>query len=266
MRSFSLGPAAHATGYSLFGFESVDSTNKRALEFAKAENVDRVWFASLEQTAGRGRRGRAWSSNSGNLAASILVRADKNLADVGNLGFVAGVAVHQAISHFLPTQTEKLKLKWPNDVLFDGQKLVGILIEAQPGVDETTWLSAGIGVNVKVSPEQVPYPVGNLNSLGVEADAIELFAELSDCFAKWFDVWQWGANTEAVLDYWRAHALGQGRAVNVRQPQENFEGVFERLDDEGRLVVRLKDNSFRIVSAADVFFPSSKEPNDEKSN
>src|SRR5690606_22623525 len=131
---FSLGARAKATGYRLTGFDSIGSTNSEALAAAAAGDPGGIWFAALQQTAGRGRRGRAWESPSGNLAASLLIVPDASPEVIATLGFVAGVALNAALSSVLPDSMvrigidgadgadgrSRIALKWPNDVLADG--------------------------------------------------------------------------------------------------------------------------------------------------
>ncbi|MCB9993864.1 MAG: biotin--[acetyl-CoA-carboxylase] ligase [Hyphomicrobiaceae bacterium] len=258
MVDFRLGPIARGAGYSVHGFESVESTNLRALEHPRAGGGDRVWFAALEQTAGRGRRGRQWSSSKGNLAASVLISAAPGQAGLANLGFVAGVSTYAALARLVDEGDARLALKWPNDVLYDGHKLVGILIEAETAGDRVN-LAIGIGVNVSEAPTGLPYAATSLSKMGIAAGAETVFELLAEAFSHWFGVWNLGAGLADVLDYWRAHAAGLGERIVVRQTDGSFEGSFERLDDEGRLIVRMDDGSTRLVTAADVF-PAAAAP------
>ena len=144
MTSFRLGTKAKSAGYRLTGFDAIGSTNSEALAAAAAGDPGGIWFAALQQTEGRGRRGRQWMSPSGNLAASLLIVPDASPDIVATLGFVAGVALNRALSTILPDGMvrigidgadgadgrSRIALKWPNDVLADGAKLAGILLEA----------------------------------------------------------------------------------------------------------------------------------------
>ncbi len=162
MPGFWLGPRAAARGYRLNGFDSVGSTSTEAARAAAAGDVGDVWFCALQQTAGRGRRGRAWETPPGNLAASLLVVPEADPAVSATLGFVAGVALNRALSELVPAaqlklgidgadgQGARIALKWPNDVLADGAKLAGILLEAQKRPDGGMAIVIGFGVNVVV--------------------------------------------------------------------------------------------------------------------
>ena len=148
MPGFWLGAKASARGYRLHGFDTVGSTSTEASRAAQAGDVGDVWFAALKQTEGRGRRGRQWETPHGNLAASLLVVPDCDPAVTATLGFVAGVALNRALGSLVPgaaikfgidgadgQDRSRIALKWPNDVLADGAKLAGILLEAQKRPD-----------------------------------------------------------------------------------------------------------------------------------
>ena len=155
MAAFSLGAKARAAGYRLAGYDSIGSTNTEALRAATAGDPGGIWFCALQQTEGRGRRGRPWASAPGNLAATLLLvpEADPGLA--ATLGFVAGVALNQALAGMLPG-ARTIALKWPNDVLADGAKLAGILLEAHKLDDGRHAVAIGFGVKIVAAPTALP--------------------------------------------------------------------------------------------------------------
>ncbi len=168
---FWLGPKAAARGYRLDGFDSIGSTNDRGARAATAGDAGDIWFAALQQTAGRGRRGRQWETAHGNLAASLLIVPDADPAIAATLGFVAGVALNRALRTIVPEAHRqgrhrrrrwngraRIALKWPNDVLADGAKLAGILLEAQTRPDGRMAIVIGFGVNIVAAPDGLPYP------------------------------------------------------------------------------------------------------------
>ncbi|ODT69786.1 MAG: biotin--[acetyl-CoA-carboxylase] ligase [Pelagibacterium sp. SCN 63-23] len=268
MAQFQLGTAAKAAGYRLAGFDAIGSTNSEALAAAAAGDPGGIWFAALHQTAGRGRRGRQWLSAPGNLAASLLVIPDASPDLIATLGFVAGIAMNRALGAVLPGGMVKIgidgadgqdgrsriALKWPNDVLADGAKLAGILLEATPARDGRTAIIVGIGVNVVAAPEGVPYPATSLRALGVERSAESVFEALSDAWVEAFGLWDDGRGVGAVLEQWRGRAAGIGADVAVSQDGQVHRGVFETIDSAGRLVIR-DDSGARItITAGDVHF------------
>jgi BirA family transcriptional regulator, biotin operon repressor / biotin---[acetyl-CoA-carboxylase] ligase len=266
--SFALGPTARAAGYRLRGYDSVGSTNAEAIAAAAAGDFGGVWFAARQQTAGRGRRGRQWESPRGNLAATLLIvpEADPTLA--ATLGFVAGVSLNRALSAILPGGLVKIgidgadalggsariALKWPNDVLADGAKLAGILLEASKLPDGRHAVAIGFGVNVIAAPQGLPYPATSLTDLGVSRTAEAVFEALSDAWVEAFGLWDDGRGIGDVLKHWRASAAGIGAAVAVNQDGEVLRGIFETIDDGGRLIIRADDNRRIAISAGDVHF------------
>ena len=268
MADFALGFKARAAGYRLAGFETIGSTNSEALAAAAAGDPGGIWFAAREQTSGRGRRGRAWESPTGNLAASLLIAPDTSPEYLATLGFVAGIALNRALSVVLPQGMVRIgidgadaadgrgriALKWPNDVLADGAKLAGILLETSKLADGRQALVIGIGVNVVAAPEGLPYPATSLRALGVDRRAEDVFEALSDAWVEAFSLWSDGAGVSEVLDKWRQSAAGIGAPVAVSQDGVVRRGIFETIDPSGRLVMRDADGARIVITAGDVHF------------
>jgi BirA family biotin operon repressor/biotin-[acetyl-CoA-carboxylase] ligase len=264
---FWLGERAAARGYRLVGFDSVGSTSVEAANAARAGDVGDVWFAALQQTAGKGRRGRPWESPYGNLAASLLIVPEADPAIVATLGFVAGVALNDALRRVLPEATvvragldgaagagSRIALKWPNDVLADGAKLAGILLEAIKRPEGRPAVVIGFGVNVVAAPEGLPYPATTMQALGADTAAESLFAALSDRWVDAVAMWDSGRGVADVLARWRAAAAGIGTEVAVSREGGVVRGIFETIDDAGRLIVRADDASRIAITAGDVHF------------
>lgn len=268
MTDFSLGPKARSAGYRLAGFESIGSTNSEALAAAAAGDPGGIWFAALQQTAGRGRRGRAWDSPKGNLAASLLIVPDTSPELIATLGFVAGVALSAALDVVLPNGTvrigidgadgadgrSRVALKWPNDVLADGAKLAGILLEASKTPDGRSAIVVGCGVNVVSAPEGVPYLATSIRGMGIERTAADVFEALSDAWVDAFSLWDDGRGVAQVLEKWRGSAAGIGAPVAVSQDGTVRRGIFETIDSSGRLIIRDDDGSRHAITAGDVHF------------
>ena len=268
MTDFALGPMARAAGYRLRGYDSIGSTNSEAIEAAAAGDPGGVWFAARQQTAGRGRRGRQWDSPHGNLAATLLIVPEADPTLVATLGFVAGVSLNRALSAILPGGLVKIgidgadalegksriALKWPNDVVADGAKLAGILLEASKLPDGRHAIAIGFGVNVVAAPQGLPYPATSLSDLGVSRSAEDVFEALGDAWVETFGMWNDGRGIGDVLKHWRASAAGIGAPVAVNQNGDVLRGIFETIDDAGRLIVRVDDNRRIAISAGDVHF------------
>lgn len=268
MAEFLLGPMARSAGYRLAGFDEIGSTNSEALAAAAAGDQGGIWFAALKQTAGRGRRGRAWESPSGNLAASLLVipQADTNI--LATLGFVAGVAMQKAFAQILPKGAVRIgidgadalegsgrvALKWPNDVLADGAKIAGILLEMGKTPDGRHAVVIGIGVNVIAAPTGLPYPAISLKDLGYDRSAEAVFEALAEAWVEAFSIWNEGAGITEILSQWRGSAAGIGAPVAVSQDGVVRRGIFETIDSSGRLVMRDDDGARIVITAGDVHF------------
>lgn len=268
---FHPGSRATADGFRLVAFPSVGSTNREALEAARRGDPGRCWFVTAHQTAGRGRRGRAWETPVGNLAASLLLVMPNEPARAATLGFVAGLSLDEALRAVAPDlavavafdgfegigaagRRDRLRLKWPNDVLLDGGKLAGILLEAEPTPDDRFAVSIGIGVNVVAAPQGLPYPAASLSDLGYAIDAARLFAALSDAFAGVLRVWNEGRGFQSIRRLWLDRAVGLGEDVAVRIGERVVSGIFETIDEEGRLVIRSPQGVIRTIAAGEVHF------------
>lgn len=262
MAGFWLGPIASGRGYRLNGYDEIGSTSTEAAKAATSGDVGEVWFAALKQTAGRGRRGRVWETPSGNLAASLMIVPDCDPTIAATLGFVAGVALNRALAATLPAGLVKqgidganrVALKWPNDVLADGAKLAGILLEAQKQPDGRHAVVIGFGVNIVSAPSGLPYPATSLNELGAGITAETIFAALAEEWVVAYELWDHGSNVADILRLWRASAAGIGAEVAVARDGDVVRGVFESIDDTGRLIVRANDNSRIAITAGDVHF------------
>lgn len=254
---FALAPVAVTEGYRLEFFPVVGSTNIEALDRANAGDEGRCWFVSTRQESGRGRRGRTWTAPDGNLAATLLLvgRFDPKVA--ATLGFVAGLALADAVDAVLPPAVAakvRVALKWPNDVLVDGAKLSGILLESSLLPDGLLGLAVGMGTNVVAAPEGLPYAAAALHTLGSNADAATLFLALSDAWCQYFRIWDEGQRLADIRNLWLKRAYGLGDPVAMRLDGRIVEGLFETIDSDCRLVIREDDGTRTPVTAGDVYF------------
>jgi BirA family biotin operon repressor/biotin-[acetyl-CoA-carboxylase] ligase len=263
--AFTLGPRATSAGYRLAAFDSIGSTNAEALSCARDGVRGPMWFVTSEQTAGRGRRNRAWIAPRGNLACSILELIDVSPAVAATLGFAAGLALEQALRKVsieaslrsAGSDDMKFLLKWPNDVLAGRQKLAGILLEAEAVADNRLAVVVGIGTNVVAAPEGTPTPAISLAALGVHISAEELFGALSDGWAEFRGIWDNGRGFGEIRRLWLERAAGLGEKVAVQTGGSAVEGTFDTIDETGCLIIRKPDGKRVPVSAGDVYFGSA---------
>ncbi len=247
-----LDPLAAAAGVHLLDYETLPSTNGEALALARRGEIGPLWIVAMRQTAGRGRRTNQWISEPGNLYATLLL-SDAAPADrAPELSFVAALAVHDAILDRAAGLRGRLTLKWPNDVLCDGAKLGGILIESE-SLEARLVAAAGIGVNCRHHPPQTSYPATDLATAGADVSPEELFRALSAAMTRRLEQWQLGANFAAIRRDWLDRAFGVGGEMKVRLPGRELSGRCETLDERGRLLLRLADGTLQAIAAGDVF-------------
>jgi BirA family biotin operon repressor/biotin-[acetyl-CoA-carboxylase] ligase len=246
-----LDPTAIAAGVRLLSLDTVDSTNAEALRQARAGLGGPLWVAAKAQTAGRGRRGRPWVSAAGNLYATLLLIDPAPLRHAAQVSFVAALALHDAVAEVAPALGTRLALKWPNDLLCEGAKIAGILIEGE-GADPLM-MAVGIGVNCASHPPGTEYPATDLAALGSPGAPDVLFRTLSGRMAARLSQWERGAGFAAIRADWLARAFGRGAMIRVRLPDRETTGMFETLDEAGRLVLKSIDGREERITAGEVF-------------
>lgn len=226
--------------------ERTESTNQDMVALAAAGEAEGLWLRAVTQSAGRGRLGRSWSSPPGNLYASTLVRPRASDPPVATLALVAAVALHEVLTAW--NGSGDLRIKWPNDMLLDGAKLSGILLE---GAGDAVVI--GIGVNLAHHPEGLDRPVTSLAAHGGAPDPALFLDDLAAAFARWLARWR-GEGLAPVRERWLVAAHARGTALTANLPDgENIEGLFDGLDADGALILRLADGTARVIHAGDVF-------------
>jgi BirA family transcriptional regulator, biotin operon repressor / biotin---[acetyl-CoA-carboxylase] ligase len=246
-----LDPRASAAGVRLVAHAMVGSTNTEALSLANQGERGPVWVTAERQTAGRGRRGRKWISQPGNLYASLLLTEPAPAEHWPQLSFVAALAIHDAVVTIAADLAPRVAIKWPNDLLLDGAKFAGILIEGQASIDAGSAVAVGIGVNCASHPNDADYPATHLADTSPSPD--ELFGVLSVKMLTRLAQWNAGVGFSTIRADWLARAAGLGEDVRVRLPDREIAGRFEALDEAGGLVLRLPDGAVTTVAAGDVF-------------
>lgn len=232
--------------------EEIGSTND-ALKLRASEGAEEGLVLRAErQTAGRGRRGRSWTSEPGNLYVSLLLRPEKAPAEAATLGFVAAIAIGNLLRALMSVP---VTLKWPNDVLVDGAKISGILLESG-GVagGKVDWLVLGIGINLRHHPDSALYPTTDLVAAGgpalPPAQTLDLLlAEFQPLYERWL------AGGFAVLrEDWLRHARGLGSPILARLGSEEVPGIFAGIEGDGTLLLTTEGGGTRRIAAGDIFF------------
>lgn len=234
-------------------YDELDSTNAEARRRAEAGQGGPVWITALRQTAGHGRRGRPWTTSTGNLAATLLLTTDKPPAEAAQLSFVAALAAAELAETCLGPGAARLK--WPNDVLIYGRKAVGILIESGGRPDGTIWLAVGIGINLAEAPQSVERPATAFaeHMAGPPPAPLDALEVLATRFEHWRALWA-KDGFAPIAAGWTAHAHGLGQPCEARLPNQTHKGIAEGLDIDGALRLRLDDGTVLRITAGDVFF------------
>ena len=233
--------------------DEIDSTNAEARRRAEAGETGPLWITAKRQTAGRGRRGRAWETGEGNLAATLLLTTKKPPAEAAQMSFVAALAVADLADLYVPAS--KVSLKWPNDPMIAGKKTSGILIESGQA-SHGLWVAVGIGVNLARAPADTPATSFAEHMTAPPPKPLEALTHLAEAFERWRSLWD-SAGFSVIADAWTARAHGLGEACTARLGSETVEGVAEGLDPDGALRLRLADGGIRRITAGDVFFGGS---------
>ena len=247
-----LSAEARAAGFRLAHYASLASTNDEAMRLAGEGETDKLWIVAGEQTGGRGRHGRVWASPPGNLYASLLLIDPGPMQLCAELGFVAGVALARAARQ-LAGGDERLALKWPNDLLFAGAKLAGLLLESTRLADGRLACVIGCGVNCRSFPAGLAYPASHLSAaLDRDIGPADIFAPLSAALSQSLDLWASGAGFATIRAQWLSLCHGLGRELRAKLGNQDITGVFRTIDAAGRLILET-DTSSVAIEAGDIF-------------
>jgi BirA family biotin operon repressor/biotin-[acetyl-CoA-carboxylase] ligase len=184
--------------------------------------------------------------------STLLLKPHRAAAECAQLSFVSAVAASDTVAHFAPAA--EVKVKWPNDVLANGRKISGILLESASAGGEPYFLAIGIGINLAHFPPDTEFPATSLGALGVQPPVLgEALAQLAANFARWYDLWR-EQGFSPVRDAWLARAANLGQRIRARLTNEETSGVFEGMDGTGALLLRETSDRLRAIAAGEVFF------------
>ncbi len=245
------------TGYGRRVLQTVDSTNAEAARIA-SNLPGPEWILGLQQTQGRGRRGRAWTDPKGNFAATLVMRPAETPDKMALRSFVASLALYDSFVD-VTGRTEPFALKWPNDVLLNGGKVAGILLESAGFAGgQVSHVAVGIGVNLAQAPDQATLeagsvsPVSLLAETGAAVDPEAFLNVLAPNFAHWEAQFQ-TYGFDPVRTAWLARAARLGEVITARTSRDEYVGTFETVDNVGNLVLKTSQGVV-AVPAADIFF------------
>lgn len=236
--------------------DEVGSTNREAFLRAEAGESGPLWIMARRQTAGRGRSGRQWASEPGNLYASLLVTLACPPAVVPQLSLLAGVAVVDAIAQAAGDAPAGLRLKWPNDVLIGQAKCAGILAESISGSNAVTAV-IGTGLNLAWHPTDLGRAATNLAEHGARISPDAMLGFLAAAMRHWLAVWGLGTGFARVREAWLEHAGPSGESCSVNTGAERTEGTFVGLDAGGALLMRDREGRQRSITFGDVMLAAA---------
>ena len=243
--------------YHLLSFDSLDSTNEEAKRLARAGGGHGAVIWAKKQSEGKGRLGRTWLSSEGNLFVSVLLQPKKPLTELSQLSFVAAIAALEAIAPLLEDKSA-LQTKWPNDILLSERKLGGILLESfrSDGNDEP-WVVVGLGINIDSYPPRTEFPATCLKDSGVElVSAKIILSRFIHHFIERYDEWN-NKGFAPIRKDWLANAWNLKQRIVARLESGEMEGIFEGIDVNGSLTLKLDDGKKQTIHAADVYAKSS---------
>ncbi|MCI5049192.1 MAG: biotin--[acetyl-CoA-carboxylase] ligase [Rickettsiales bacterium] len=243
--------------YHLLSYDVLDSTNEEAKRLADGGAAHGAVIWAKRQTSGKGRMGREWVSHEGNLFVTILLSPNCDLLQCSQLSFVASVAVANTVDPIIPDDG-LIQCKWPNDVLYDGKKLGGILLESFSTLnemgEEQTWVAVGVGINIDSYPEDTSFPATCLRQTGVEIVSAKIvLSRFVYNFIHAYDLWC-DEGFDPIRRKWIDHAYKLGNPTEVAVGNDHFSGNFQGIDECGRLLLAVPDGSVKPISAGDVIF------------
>jgi BirA family biotin operon repressor/biotin-[acetyl-CoA-carboxylase] ligase len=240
-------------GWKQIAFDVIDSTNIYAVDALKKGKIgEKCVVTANSQTQGHGRLGRTWVSEQGNLYTSITLKADeKRLQELGQLSFVSSLSLAEVINDF--NKDAWVECKWPNDVLIDGKKTAGILLEVVEK-DEERFVVIGTGVNIKNSPKDVNfYKTTCLSYENIAVNRERLLEKYIEHFNYNLDIWQ-KAGFEPIRECWLQYAKGIGENIKVSLRTMDFEGKFKNMAEDGAIMLELEDGTVKKIVSGEVFF------------
>lgn len=233
--------------YNLLIFDEVDSTNLEARRLVEHNIAGNFVIVSSKQSKGRGSYSRSWVSLEGNLHCSILLKTYSKISLISQLSFVTSLAIYDTINFFANSDC-KISLKWPNDILVNGAKISGILLESilLPSSDIVNYVIVGVGINIKNSPDNLNRKTTSLfESFGVELSPDKVLDQFMNYFEKYYYKWQMEGFVK-LRKIWLSRAQDVNQVVTLVSQNNRVSGTFLDIDVSG--AIRLKLASGQICN------------------
>ena len=240
--------------YKIVNYVSTDSTNAEALRLIQNGCLDDYVITADQQTQGKGSKGRNWQSLLGNLHASILLRSQTTPIQNQQLPFLVSNAVYSTLNYFAKKDkvNVNIKQKWPNDVLINGKKVAGILLESHTH-NQQNYLIIGIGINILASPEQANFPASSLVNEGIILQHTdELLNVLMLEFRRLYQQWCIDYSFKVIRQQWLKRAYNLNKVITIDDGHCKVSGIFKDLDFSGSLVLQMPDQTLRSFVVGDL--------------
>jgi BirA family biotin operon repressor/biotin-[acetyl-CoA-carboxylase] ligase len=236
--------------FTIHEFFELQSTNSYAFELANLQKIsDHEIILSHRQSAGRGRQNRVWSSPQGNLYFSLVLQPKISVEKITQISFVSIVALQIAVANIIKNKN-KIQVKWPNDLLIEGKKVAGLLLESKISAQNCSFVILGIGLNIESNPDNTIFPATNLKNFGINILPRLVLENFLDEFEKIYYNWRnFGFRTTRQL--WLKNVYRLKKEIDLSFDKKILNGVFEDLDEDGNLLLK-QDNKIIRVFAADI--------------
>ena len=233
-------------GYVVHHYDIVDSTSTVCQKDLYQKSGYKMAIIANEQGAGRGRLGSTWQSMQGNLMTTVILPLKEDKSVWSDFSFITALAISDCVSMFI--DNAKVEIKWPNDVLVNGAKISGVLLEAY----EHT-LCIGVGLNVLSAPIIGKYSTTCLISHGADVDKNTLLSLLLERIDVWYNAWKL-SGLDGILPIYRARLRGVNKKITIRTLHETYDGVFKGVDATGQAVLEFADGDVKKFTAGEIIF------------
>ncbi|PPR78090.1 MAG: Bifunctional ligase/repressor BirA [Alphaproteobacteria bacterium MarineAlpha2_Bin1] len=232
-------------------YDLVESTNELMKDLALKSFPEGTLIHAINQSKGKGRSGKVWESQKGNLFFSVLLRPKVLNQEISQLSFVSSLAVRQALSN-ITNDTRNFTLKWPNDILYKNKKISGILLESSPcrNNNQVDWVVVGIGINIINIPDNLDY-VTCLYEHGYFCELNDVLKEVGNELEQFYNIWLLNS-FDKIKKIWLRYCYPKGRKISVTVKNEKIIGKFDGITVDGSLKIKLLDNTSRVISGGEV--------------
>lgn len=237
--------------FDIIKFEEIESTNitaKNIINDLKSDSHFKIITAKSQQN-GRGRYDREWVSEEGNFFTSIILKKELlPFKDTNLLPIISAIFLHDTLSEYI----DNCKIKWPNDILINGKKISGVLIESIKS-DNDIFYIIGIGINNTSFPKEMLYPATSLKYEGVSTSNEDILKQLMRKFSNFGNSDSFVVDKLQIINRWKEKASGIGNKIEIRQLNESINGIFKDIDNDGNLLLQKNNNEIVKISAGDIF-------------